>query len=105
MRPCRAGEVEDKVDPAPASAIPLLVSDVFEPVEVLPPSEVEQHVDATVPPECQLDERLAVRGIIETARLFGDHRSARAANRFDGGFRGFDRHVATDDRRSFASER
>jgi hypothetical protein len=42
----------------------------------------------------QLSERLTVAGLGEVARLYGD--LSAGANRFDGGFRGFDSHVAPD---------
>lgn len=105
MRPRFTREIKDQVDLVAASAIPLLVRNVFKPVEVRHRGEVEQHVDPAVRAQREVDKRLTVGRLVEPTRLHGDHLSAPIANHLDGGLRRFDGHIATDDRRTLSSER
>jgi hypothetical protein len=88
----------------PQIAVPFLVGDVFEPVEVRHRSVVEQHIDPPVLAHGEIDQRLALGRFGQMARLKGDHRSALGANHFNRSFSRGDVHVATDDRRTLSSE-
>jgi hypothetical protein len=104
VRPRRAGEEEHQVDLFPAIAIPLLVGNVLDPVEVRHRRVVEQYVD---PAECahgEIDQRLAVAWLGELARLQGDHRASRGPNHCDRGFSRVDVETAPDDGCTFPSE-
>jgi hypothetical protein len=105
LRPRRASEEEHQVDFFPTIAIPLLVGDVLEPVEVCHRSVVEQHVDAAERAHGEVDQRLAVGWLGEMAWLQGGHRTSRSPNQVHCGLRRVDRQIAADDRRTLASER
>jgi hypothetical protein len=99
MRPGRAREVEDQVDFVPAGAVPLLVGDLFELVEVLLSRKVEEHINPAESAQCQLNECSAISGICEAAWLHGDHSSTRTTDQFHGGLGAIDAQVAPDHRR------
>ena len=104
MRPRRTREEEHQIDFFPQIAVPLLVRDVFEPVEVRHRGVVEQHVDPPVLVDGEIDQSLALGGLGQVAWLKGDHRSALGADHFSCGFSRGGVHVATDDRRTLSSE-
>ena len=60
--PRRSGEIEDQVDLFSSVAVPLLVGDVLEPVEVRHRRVVEQHVEMTEGLDGVLNECSAVCG-------------------------------------------
>ncbi len=104
MRPRRTREEEHQIDFFPQIAVPLLVRDVFEPVEVRHGGIVEQHVDPAVRACGEIDQRLTVGRFGQLAGLQRLHRSALPPNHSNGRFRGFDVQIAANDRRPLARE-
>src|SRR5580693_6751780 len=104
MRPRRTREKEHQIDFFPQIAVPLLVRDVFEPVEVRHGGIVEQHVDPAVRVYGEIDQRLTVGSFGQVTWLEGDHRSTLGADHFSRGFRGGYVYIAADDRSILVSE-
>jgi hypothetical protein len=57
----------------------------------------EEHVDPAKGAHCKTNQRLTVGRLGQIAWLPGDHRSTRAANRLNRGFRVVDLQTAADD--------
>jgi hypothetical protein len=104
IRPRSARGIEHQVHFLPAIAIPLLVRDVFEPVEVRHGGIVEEHVDPAKGVRRKINQRLTVDRLTQIAWLRRNHRSAGGANRLDGRFRVADAQTAADHQSAFASE-
>jgi hypothetical protein len=88
----------------PTIAVPFLVRNVFEPVEVGHGGVVEEHVDSAEASHRKINQCPTVAWPAQITWLQGDHRSSRAANRLDGGFRSVDLQAAADDRAALTSE-
>ena len=67
--PRRPGEIEDQVDLSSPVAVPLVIGDVFEPVELRHRRVVEQHVEMAEGLDGELNECVAVGGRSEIARM------------------------------------
>src|SRR5271155_4496843 len=104
MSPRRTREEKYQIDFFPQIAVPLLVRDVFEPVEVRRGSIIEQHVDPAVRAHGKIDQRSTLGGIGQVGWLQGDHRATLSADHFSRGFRGGDVYIAADDRSILVGE-
>jgi hypothetical protein len=85
-------------------AVPFLVRDALEPVEVGHRRVVEQHVDPPVGLHREIHQGLTLGRRGQPARMPGDHRSGVAANAIDGRLCRVNTQVASDDRRALSGE-
>ena len=104
VRPCRASEVEHEVHLFPAIAIPLVIADVFDPVEVRHCGVVEQYVDPAERADGKINQRLTIGWLREMARLQGNHRALRRPDHVHGGLCSIDGQITSDDHGAFSSE-
>jgi hypothetical protein len=80
MRSRGAREVKDKINFVAPVTVPLLIGDIFNPIEVGPGGVVEQHIDAVVSFHREINEGLAIAWGAEIARLEDRDGSARLAD-------------------------
>src|SRR5205823_8424433 len=84
MWPCGSGEVEDQVDFLSTIAVPLVVGDVFEPVEARHGGVVDENVEMTERLHCEVNKCLTVARHGEVARLERLDRPAGVTDEVDG---------------------